>query len=677
MTDLPLFQARRAALAALAALLALGLVACGGGGGGDSSPQAPVLPAPTVTVTAQPTALVEGQSTTLTWTASAGSTCTASGGWTGAQAVSGTVEVTPAAVGAATYTLNCAGSGAYAGNTVQTANVTVTAASVYTHTLLVSNAAGNGAQSVDAKLVNGWGVAFGTTSPVWVTNQASGTSTLYNGNGKAQPVSAPRVVGFDPGFLPTGIVFNGSTGFAVSSGGLTAAAAFIFSGEGGKIAGWAASVNGSLAITTYTDSAGAVYKGLAIASTGGASFLYATDFRNGRIDVFDSTYARQTPTGTRFAFVDPALPAGYAPFGIQAVPTGGGGAQQIVVAYASKPAAGSADETTGAGLGVVSLFEADGTFVRRLVSPGGKLNAPWGMALAPADFGTLSSALLVGNFGDGKVHAFDVTSGRFLGTLKNAGGTEFAAAGLWGIAFGNGAANQPRNTLFYAAGPAGETAGAYGRIDLGSTAPVLNQPPVVTLTVPAGPLTATVALSASATSPLNLARMEFLVNGTVVGTDTTAPYSVDWDSNTVANGSVTILARATDTDGNTGSSSTTTATVSNGVPPVTVSFAQLQTDIFSVCIGCHTGALPASGPLPGSMSLKPGDSYASLVNVDSQQQPALKRVLPGNAANSYLVRKLEGTAGISGERMPFGGPYFDAATLDRLKAWINAGAPNN
>jgi hypothetical protein len=216
---------------------------------------------------------VQGQRATLTWTASAGSSCTASGGWSGAQAASGSGEVTPTATGTAAYTLTCAGSGTYAGNTVQTANVTVSAASAYTPTLLVAHQAGSGAQTVDANLVNGWGIAFGTTSPVWVSNQATGTSTLYNGNGKAQPVAAPRVVGFDPGFLPTGIVFNGSTGFTVTEAGRTAAASFIFSGEGGKIAGWSSTGNATPALTTYTDTGGAVYKGLAIASTGGAPFL--------------------------------------------------------------------------------------------------------------------------------------------------------------------------------------------------------------------------------------------------------------------------------------------------------------------------------------------------------------------------------------------------------------------
>jgi hypothetical protein len=325
----------------------------------------------------------------------------------------------------------------------------------------------------------------------------------------------------------------------------------------------------------------------------------------------------------------------------------------------------------------VSLFEADGSFVRRLVSPGARLNAPWGVALAPADFGTLGGALLVGNFGDGKVHGYDATSGRFLGTVKDSTGSDVVAAGLWGIAFGNGAANQPRNTLFYAAGPAGETGGAYSRVDLGSTAPVLNQPPAVTLTVPAGTLSGTVALAASVQSPLNISRVEFLVDGASVGVDTSAPYTLDWASTGVANGNVSIVARATDTDGNVGNSAASSATVGNAGPPAAVTLAQLQTEIFSACIGCHNGSAASSGPLPGSMNLNSGSSYANVVSVPSRQQPALQRVLPGNADDSYLVRKLEGTAGITGSRMPLGGPFFDADAINRLKAWINAGAPNN
>lgn len=675
MSVLPLFPVRRATW--LAGLAALGLVACGGGGG-EAPP--PALPAPTVSLSVQPTSIVQGQSATLTWAASDNSSCTASGDWSGAQGVSGTAAVTPGAVGTQTYTLSCAGSGAYAGSTMQSASLTITAPSAYTHTLLVANQASAGAQTVDANLVNGWGVAFGATSPVWVSNQATGTSTLYNGNGKVQPVATPRVVGFDAAFAPTGIVFNGTTGFVVSANGKSAAAPFIFSGEGGKIAGWSAAVDAAKALTTYTDTAGAVYKGLAIAASGGASFLYAADFRSGKVDVFDSSYARQTASTTRFAFSDPTLPAGYAPFGIQAVATGAAGASQIVVAYASKASATSADESLGAGLGVVNLFDAEGNFVRRLVSPGGKLNAPWGLALAPADFGTLSGALLVGNFGDGKIHGYDTTSGRYLGTVRNPAGADIVAPGLWGIAFGNGAANQPRATLFYAAGPAGETAGAYGRIDLGSTAPALNQLPVVTLTVPTGTLAGTVALAASVQSPLNVSRVEFLVDGAVVGSDTSSPFTLDWNTSSINSATVSLVARATDSDGNVGLSTATAATVNNAAPPPpppSVTLTELQAEIFSACTGCHDGSAATTGALPASMNLKPGATYASLVNVPSRQQPGLMRVMPGNAADSYVVRKLEGAASISGGRMPAGGPFFDAATIDKLKAWIAAGAPNN
>lgn len=510
-----------------------------------------------------------------------------------------------------------------------------------------------------------------------MANQASGTSTLYNGNGKAQPVAAPRVVGFDPGFSPTGVVFNGSTGFVVSANGQTAAAAFIFSGEGGRIAGWSAAVDPAKALTTYTDAGAAVYKGLAIAASGGTSYLYAADFRNGKVDVFDSSYARQTASAARFAFSDPTLPAGYAPFGIQAVATGTGGAAQIVVTYASKGAPTATDETAGAGLGVVNLFDADGNFVRRLVSPGALLNAPWGVALAPADFGTLGGALLVGNFGDGKVHGYDAATGRYLGTVKQPAGSDFVAPGLWGIAFGNGAANQPRATLFYAAGPTGETGGAYGRIDLGNAPPALNQLPVVTLTVPSGTLAGTVTLAASVQSPLNVSRVDFLVDNVVVGSDAAAPFTLDWDTTGATNGNVSIVARGTDSDGNVGLSAAAAASVNNAAPPTGVTLTQLQAEIFSVCTGCHDGSVGPSGPLPGSMNLLAGSSWTSLVNVASGEQPALMRVKPGDAANSYLVRKLEGAASISGSRMPEGGPYFNAAALDRLRAWIAAGAPNN
>jgi len=215
----------------------------------------------------------------------------------------------------------------------------------------------------------------------------------------------------------------------------------------------------------YTDAGGAVYKGLAIANNGSGNFLYATDFHNNKVDVFDAAFTRQTPSATKFTFQDPALPAGYAPFGIQALNTGAGGTVQIYVTYAKQQGPDNHDNANGAGLGIVDIYDANGKFVKTLVGTGGALNAPWGIALAPSYFGTLSKALLIGNFGDGKINGYDPNSGSFLGTLQTADGP-FAEPGLWGIAFGNDAHSQPHNTLFFAAGPNDEANGLYGRIDL-------------------------------------------------------------------------------------------------------------------------------------------------------------------------------------------------------------------
>jgi uncharacterized protein (TIGR03118 family) len=162
---------------------------------------------------------------------------------------------------------------------------------------------------------------------------------------------------------------------------------------------------------------------------------------------------------TAGGFVDPTLPAGYAPFGIQAI----GGS--IVVTFAKQDAAAH-DDVAGAGLGIVDVFDSSGHFVKRLVDAGGLLNAPWGLALAPANFGPFSNALLVGNFGDGKINAFDATTGAPMGTLTNAAGMPIAIDGLWGLAFGNGINAQPTNTLFFSGGPSDETHGVFGRIDL-------------------------------------------------------------------------------------------------------------------------------------------------------------------------------------------------------------------
>jgi uncharacterized protein (TIGR03118 family) len=554
--------------AALLILVLLPLASCGGYSGGATT----MTLTPTVTISAQPTTITAGQAVTLTWSSTNAATCTASGGWSGNEPTSGTQAVTPAATGNS-FTLTCQapnGSGYMGGagaTTSMAATVTVNPASTYTATALVTDTSGRGAVTTDANLVNPWGIVFGPNTPVWVANNHSATSTLYDGNGKAQPPSGPLVVQLpDSGadtFDPTGVVFNATSDFVVTSAGHSAAARFLYTGEGGSIAGWAPTVDLTHAVIMYTDTGGAVYKGLVLANNGTANFLYATDFHNNKVDVFDTTYTRQTSSATSFAFKDTTMPAGYAPFGIQAIQNGAGNTFQIYVSYAMQQT-GSDDNANGAGLGLIDVYDANGTFVKHLVASGGALNAPWGMALAPADFGTFANMLMVGNFGDGKINGYDPSTGAVMGAVLDSTGAAFDSPGLWGIAFGNGAANQPRNTLFYAAGPNDEANGVYGRIDLGGP-PTLNAPPSVLLTLPPpGNLTGTVSLTATATDSVAIAKIQFFANtNTLIGTATTSPYTVQWDTTTIANGSVSLTAIATDVDGNVGSSSAVTVTVAN------------------------------------------------------------------------------------------------------------------
>ena len=331
----------------------------------------------------------------------------------------------------------------------------------YVATALVTDVAGmqnpygGSSAHVDPNLVNAWGIAFNPQGFVWVANAGTSTSTLYDGNGVPQSL----VVAIPPGARgeaePTGIVFNASPAFPVTQNGLTGPSAFIFAGEAGTISGWSPTVNLNNAVLVVDRSAdGAIYKGLAHATQGGADFVYATDFHNGVVDVFDASFTRVTSPG---AFTDPNLPAGYAPFGIQTI------GDRIYVSYALQDAA-AADDVTGAGLGVVNVFDTAGALVRRLISPGGRLNAPWGMTAAPADFGPFSNSLLVANFGDGRINAFDPATGNYIGTLSRSNGSAITIDGLWGIAFGNGINAQPTNTLFFTGGPADESHGVYGRI---------------------------------------------------------------------------------------------------------------------------------------------------------------------------------------------------------------------
>jgi hypothetical protein len=282
--------------------------------------------------------------------------------------------------------------------------------------------------------------------------------------------------------------------------------------------------------------------------------------------------------------------------------------------------------------------------------------------------------LLVGNFGDGVVNAYDPTSGVFAGSLSNSAGTALANVGLWGMAFGNGSQNQPVNTLYFTAGISGETAGLYGRIDLGATAPDAVAP-TVSLTAPAaGNVSGTVTLTANAADNVAVSQVNFIVRigttSTTIGSDTSAPYSIDLNTTTLANGAATLTAQAVDAAGNTTTSAGVAITINNSAPAVTL--ATLQTTIFGpICSGCHSGV---GGTLPGSMSLASASATAaSLINVTSLEVGTLKRVLAGDPTNSYVVQKISGTAAVGG-RMPLGGTPLTQQQIDDVKAWIQAGA---
>jgi uncharacterized protein (TIGR03118 family) len=358
----------------------------------------------------------------------------------------------------------------------------------YTQTNLVSNVPVTPAASItDPNLVNAWGLVHSATSPWWISNNANGTSTLYNTSGlnPANPTTQtppPTLVpvsivalnapGGTPGNgvvvpnapsqqapgNPTGVLFNGSTtSFPVAPG---KPATFLFVTEDGTIQGWNSSVNPKSAIIMVDNSQypskgnGAVYKGATIVSFGGDEFLLAANFRSGQIDVFDSNFKpfKLPPECFRLE----GIPNGFAPFNVQGI------GPNIYITFAQQDSA-KHDEVDGAGLGFVLVFDHQGRRLARL-EHGDWLNAPWGVTLAPADFGKFSHAILVSNFGSGTIAAFNPITGRFLGNMLNPDGSDVTIDGLWALVFGNGGASGPGNTLFFTAGPNGETNGLFGTL---------------------------------------------------------------------------------------------------------------------------------------------------------------------------------------------------------------------
>jgi len=330
----------------------------------------------------------------------------------------------------------------------------------FKQTNLVSDRSDQGAVLVDPALQNPWGLAMSAASPIWIADNASGLSTLYSipaGGATVTKVGLTVTVpggraSTGDGASPTGQVFNGGAGFVVSSATGSGPARFIFDSESGQITGWSPAANATVAQLVYS-SPTAVYKGLAIATGDAGTFLYASNFHDGTVDVFDSTFHLVQTAG---GFKDKSIPAGYAPFGIQNLNG------LIYVSYA-KQNASKHDDVAGNGHGFIDVFTTNGFRVERLVSRG-ELDSPWGLTIAPSGFGRFGGALLAGNFGNGHINAYDPFSGRFLGTLRGAHGQPISIDGLWGLTFGT-ASTGGTGTLLFSAGINGEQDGLFGSIN--------------------------------------------------------------------------------------------------------------------------------------------------------------------------------------------------------------------
>jgi uncharacterized protein (TIGR03118 family) len=329
---------------------------------------------------------------------------------------------------------------------------------------LVADTAGT-ADFTDPNLVNGWGIATSATGSFWVNDGGTGLSTVYSSSGAISTTHAivpPSAGGRSPS-TPTGIVFNGTGGFLIN----TRAPTFIFCTADGTISGWATANDATHALLQVDNStSGASYMGLAISSTSTIGpYLYAANIHSGNIDIFDTNYK---PVSIPGAFTDSKILAGYAPFNIQNI----GG--KLYVMYGQQNSAKNF-AVSGKGLGYVSVFDQSGVLLQHLIAQG-TLNAPWGVAIASPNFGAYSNDLMIGNFGDGTINAFDPTSGAYLGTVQDPSGNAISVSGLWALFTGNGGSGGDSNALYFAAGPGGQQHGLLGSLQ---AAPVISSSSVV------------------------------------------------------------------------------------------------------------------------------------------------------------------------------------------------------
>jgi uncharacterized protein (TIGR03118 family) len=334
---------------------------------------------------------------------------------------------------------------------------------VFRQTNIVSSVPGLAA-STDRNLINPWGLSQDPATGFFrVSDNGTGLSTVYDvrGNPHATTVEIPLPPGATGTAAPTGNVRNTTSDFVISENRRSAPASIIFATEDGTIVAWNPKVDEHHALLVADNSAaGAVYKALTLGRNSQGNFIYATNFHNATVDVFDSHFHQVQLAGS---FTDPNLPAGFAPFGIKNI----GGI--LFVTYAKQLGPDNHDDEAGPCNGFIDEFDTNGNLIRRFAS-GGTLNSPHGMAVAPTDFGAFSNALLVGNFGDGRINAFDLTTGKFLGQLYDAAGRPIANPGIWGMTFGNGAGGTHTNTLYFVAGINHEKDGLLGSISLANPA---------------------------------------------------------------------------------------------------------------------------------------------------------------------------------------------------------------
>ena len=330
----------------------------------------------------------------------------------------------------------------------------------FAQTNLVSDGFVVPAVTIDPNLINPWGLTHSATSPFWVSDNGAGVTTVYNGDGTLVKVGGfPAITIATPSgqtspASPTGDVFNtAGTGFNISSGGVTGSSVFIFATEDGTISGWNPNVNSGssiLAIDNSQGGTGAVYKGLAIGQTEDGTFLYAANFRNGTVDVFDQNFNQVN------SFTDRHVPAGYAPFNVQVLDN------HLFVTFALQNDT-KHDDVAGPGHGFVDEFDLEGHLLQKVASRG-PLDSPWGLAIAPSGFGEFANDLLVGNFGDGTINVFNPKNDHFLGKLLGADGAPITIGDLWALIPGTGAAGSDPNKIYFTAGVQNEAHGLFGSL---------------------------------------------------------------------------------------------------------------------------------------------------------------------------------------------------------------------